>query len=184
MPDHSDRALAAALAQGVVDRAGDAEHVVERPGASIDGDDEEVAGDPRTTRLGRHRREHEAARRIAVREPREVDAHPVRRDREDLSILTIGHDQMAAGTHADGLGHRPAHDEARLAFPADVPDLTRTWLPGSSRSANRPDPEPAGRVDRQHAWPRDGGEARIDDSARGVEPQDQAAVAVGNEEAS
>src|SRR5438094_130654 len=69
--------------EGRVEGSRDAEDLVDPPGAAIDGDDEQVTGDPARAGLGRDRREREAPRRVAVREAGELDRLPLAVEKED-----------------------------------------------------------------------------------------------------
>src|SRR5207245_5684173 len=81
--------------EGRVEKPRDAEDLVDPPGAAIDGDDEQVTGDPGRAGLGRDRREREAPRRVAVREAGELDGLPLAVEKEDPRPLAVGKDRKS-----------------------------------------------------------------------------------------
>src|SRR5947209_6025629 len=114
--------------EGRVEGSRDAEDLVDPPGAAIDGDDEQVTGDPARAGLGRDRREREAPRRVAVREAGELDRLPLAVEKEDPRPLAVGDEEMAR--RAD---RRPVAYPLRTARPARRASDTRPRPSGRDR---------------------------------------------------
>src|SRR5262245_58188953 len=117
-----------ALGREVVERTGDADDLVHGPRAAADHDDEEVAGHTGSLRLGRDRGEAETPRGVVLGEAGERHALAVRRDDEDLLLVTVGDEKPVrrAETEAGGDG-ATMHDSGR-ALRRELHDLPRSRL--------------------------------------------------------
>src|SRR3989475_4983055 len=168
--------------EGRVEGSRDAEDLVDPPGAAIDGDDEQVTGDPARAGLGRDRREREAPRRVAVREAGELDRLPLAVEKEDPRPLAVGDEEMArrADRHRGDQGS-PKHD-GRCAPGNDFHDLANAPLPRRLCRPVAPDPQVTAFARRHEPRPGDADVARVEDTARGIEPHDHVLSAVGDVE--
>src|SRR5206468_13109148 len=140
-------------ANQLVEGARDPKDLVDDPGSGLDPDDEEIAGDAGSLRLGRDRREAEAPGRVVVGEAGERDTSAVLREHEDLWPVAVGNEQMAARTHADRGHHGSAVHDARRPRGVDPNDLARPLLKRSLGSAVAGDPDLAPVVGGEQAGP-------------------------------
>src|SRR2546428_430041 len=177
MPDAPEVLLA--LTHEVVEGTGDAHDLVDGPGPGLDRDDEEVAGDTGSPRLGRDRREAKAAWRVAVGEGGELDSAAVLGDDEDLLLVTIGDEETVARTQTERSGHRSTMDGARKPLRSDSHDFPRSLLGGELGIAVGADPELIPVVDREEPWPRKRQIPWIDHAALRIEANDAALGAMG-----
>src|SRR5207245_1366197 len=154
--------------EGRVEGSRDAEDLVDPPGAAIDGDDEQVTGDPARAGLGRDRREREAPRRVAVREAGELDRLPLAVEKEDPRPLAVGDEEMArrADRHRGDQGS-PEHD-GRCAPGNDLHDLANAPLPRRHCRPVAPDPQVTAFARRHEPRPGDADVAWVEDTARGA----------------
>src|SRR2546425_2927821 len=168
--------------EGRVEGSRDAEDLVDPPGAAIDGDDQQAPGDPARAGQGRDRREREAPRRVAVREAGELDRLPVAVEKEDPRPLAVGDEEMArrADRHRGDQGS-PEHD-GRCAPGNDFHDLANAPLPRRLCRPVAPHPQVTALARRHEPRPRDAYVARVEDTAREIEPHDHVLSAVGDVE--
>ena len=113
MPDRSSRS---ARTNELVERPGDAEHLVDGPRAALDGDHEQGTPHAGATRLGRERREDEASRHVAIGEAGELDSPAVGRQNEDLLLVAIRDEEGAARAGSKGGGDRASIEDLGAAL--------------------------------------------------------------------
>src|SRR2546427_3068014 len=125
-------------------------------------------------------RSAEASRRVLIGEAGERDARAVLREHEDLSLVAVGHEEVPAGTHADGGQDGPTEHGARRSRGVDADDLARALLKGSFDGAVAGDPDVALVVAGEQPGPRDDEIALVEYPAVLIQPNHDVLSAIGD----
>src|SRR5215468_7928555 len=128
-------------ADQLMEGPGDAHDLVELEYSAPDHHHEQIARDARRARLRRVRYEGEAARGVAICEPRQAHTSAVGPDRKDLRALAIGEEDGTPGARGQSLGQRALEDTLALTARPDPPELAGSGLPGRLRVPVACDPQ-------------------------------------------
>ena len=109
---------------------------------------------------------------------------PSGRQDEDLLLVAIGHEHGASGADAERGDHRPAVDDLGGALRRDAYDLAGPLLIGRFGAAVAADPQLIALVDREQARTRELHECWIEQTALGIEADDDALGAIRDVEIS